>query len=42
MLILKQNEYAFKDYEGLDEIARAELKEKRSELAKELLKSEER
>ena len=38
MKILRQKEYAFRDYEGLDEIAKHDLRENRAEIAKNLWK----
>jgi hypothetical protein len=42
MIIIRQKEFAFRDYEGLDEISKANLRKERSELAKELNESRNR
>jgi len=42
MIILRQKEFARQDYEGLDEISKANLRRERSELAKELNESRNR
>ena len=39
MIIIRQKEFARRDYEGLDEISKANLRRERSELAQELNKS---
>lgn len=42
MIIIRQKEFARRDYEGLDEISKANLRKERSELAKELNESRNR